>query len=274
MAMTLDQAVAEVRRTFPHPKYIHPDRERAWRHTAEHVMKHVPAGGSVLDFGSGPCDSAAVLALMGFQTYAGDDLLDSWHLQPGMRDKILKFARDTGVDFALLESTGPLPWRPQQFDMVMLHHVLEHIGESPRELMNAIVSCTKDGGHVFVTVPSAVNIRKRIDVLRGRTNYPGYDAFFWFPSPWRGHRREYCKGDLHSLAKNLGIRVVDVRSYHAMLDRLPGSVQGVYKAVTGIITGWRDSWMMIAQRPRGWAPLSEPPAGSALLSSHHFTGET
>jgi len=273
MPMTIDAAVADVRETFPQPRYLHGDRERAWRTIADRVARYVKPGGSVLDFGSGPCDAASVVALMGYEVHAGDDLMDTWHLLPGMREKIAAFAARHGVKFELLESTGPLPWGEQRFDMVMLHHVLEHIPESPKDLMTAIVSCAKDEGYVFVTVPSAVNIRKRLDVLRGRTNYPPYDQFYWYPPPWRGHRREYCRDDLVRLCRNLGLRQVELTTYHAMLLRIPPAARPLYKAATAVVPGWRDSWLLIAQRPRGWKRPTEPPAGSKVMASLHMTGE-
>jgi SAM-dependent methyltransferase len=270
MSMTLDQAVETVRRTFPHPKYIHEGRVRAWRHVARQAAGFVPPGGAVLDFGSGPCDAAAVLSLMGYKVSAGDDLLDTWHMLPGMREKILNFARDTGVDFTLIEEGKPLPWNAGGFDMVMLNHVLEHIGESPRELMLAMVARLKDGGHVLVNVPSAVNIRKRLDVLRGRTNYPDYDMFYWYPSPWRGHRREYCKHDLERLSANLGLTTRALFSYHYMLQVVPKPMQGPYKLATAIFPGWRDSWTLVAQKPAGW----KAPRESDISRRHSHAHES
>jgi SAM-dependent methyltransferase len=270
---SVDEAVAQVWKTFPNEAYLHADRERAWRTVARYVEKYVKPGGGVMDFGSGPCDTAAVLAQRGFRVAAGDDLQDAWHLLPGMREKILGFAREWNVDFRVLEHDKPLPWGPQQFDMVMLHHVLEHLPDSPKGLMNAVLATLKDEGYLFVSVPSAVNIRKRLDILRGRTNYPPYEQYYWMPGTWRGHRREYCRDDLARMARYLGLTLVELTTYHFMLNRVPGPAQGVYKAVTSIFPDWRDSWILIAQRPKGWTPREEPPANASFLKSLHMTGE-
>ena len=58
--------------------------------------------------------------------------------------------------------------------MVMSHDVLEHLHHSPRDLLNDLCELIKPNALLFITVPNAVNIRKRIDVLRGKTNLPDY----------------------------------------------------------------------------------------------------
>ena len=41
----------------------------------------------------------------------------------------------------------------------------------------------------------ASNIRKRIDLLLGKTNLPPFDGYYWSPDPWRDHNREYVLDD-------------------------------------------------------------------------------
>ncbi len=104
---------------------------------------------------------------------------DDWHQRPGNRAKIMDFARKAGVNFVLAEDEK-VPFAPETFDMVMIHHVLEHLHSSPRFLLNELLSLVKPEGFLFITVPNAVNARKRISVLLGRMNYPPFDAFYWY----------------------------------------------------------------------------------------------
>ncbi|MFN5944168.1 MAG: class I SAM-dependent methyltransferase [Phycisphaerae bacterium] len=255
----LEDALQRMKSSFPVQGYIKDDRIDHWRFMADLVCRHVSEGERVMDFGCGPGDFPWLLAQLGRDSWAGDDLQDPWHLKPGMHDTLKKYMGDAGVKFSLLEHDKPFPWPKNHFKMVMSHHTFEHIPESPKGLLEALVDLVAEDGLLLITVPSAVNIRKRLDVMRGRTNYPPYDQFYWLPSPWRGHRREYCRDDLAKMAQYLNLEVVELRAYTCMLARVPPSLRGVYKLVVSIFPDWQDSWILLARKPKGWKPLSLPP---------------
>jgi SAM-dependent methyltransferase len=119
---------------------------------------------------------------LGYQCSAYDDLQDDWHLLPGNREKILYFAKECGIDFKLA-ANGPMPFEKNWFDMIILNSVLEHLHDSPRDLLNDLIEFIKPGGLLYITVPNAVNIRKRIDVMLGYTNLPRYDIYYWYNKP-------------------------------------------------------------------------------------------
>ena len=77
-----------------------------------------------------------------------------------------------------------MPFSHELFDMVMMHDVLEHIHDTPRELLNDLLELLKPQGLLFVTVPNQVNIKKRIKVVMGRTNLTAFETFYW--STFRG----------------------------------------------------------------------------------------
>ncbi len=250
--MTPTEAIRRVREEFPFAGYLGTD-DTKYLATVEPVLRYLRAGDKILDFGSGPCDNTAILQHLGFQCTAYDDLADYWHQLDDNRQKILDFARHSGIDF-MVASEGPLPFEKHAFSMVMLNAVIEHLHDSPRDLLNDLLECVRPEGYLYITVPSAVNIRKRLSVLRGQTNYPPFDTFYWHPGPWRGHVREYTRGDLQRLASFLGLSVVELHSYHKMLSRIPRAARWVYRWVTAACTGWRDSWLLIAKKNPNWQP--------------------
>jgi hypothetical protein len=139
--------------------------------------------------------------------------------------------------------------------MVMIHDVLEHFDDSPRELLNKLLGFVRSGGYVFATVPNAANIRKRISGLIGRTIHPPFDLYYWSPGEWRGHVREYVKDDLIRLGRNLELSAVEVFSVHHMIERkVPRLARPVYRAVTTVVPGWRDTWSFIGKKPPDWTP--------------------
>jgi SAM-dependent methyltransferase len=258
--MTPRQALDHVKARFPFPGYVGSagSSDEEYFTIAQLVGTYLPPGSSILDFGSGPADKTALLQALGYACTAYDDLQDDWHKIPGNREKILRFAREEGVEFRVA-SSGAIPFERQSFDMVMLHAVIEHFHDSPRETLNDLIELIKPRGLLFITVPNAVNIRKRLDVLRGRTNLPGYDVFYWYPGPWRGHVREYVKGDLLQLADYLGVEILECRACDFMLSKLPRWLLRSYLAVTTVFPGWKDSWLLVARKPTDWVPRRELP---------------
>lgn len=231
--------------------------------TAATVCRYLPRGSRILDFGSGACHKSAVLQSLGYCVSATDDLGDA---QPGEADLIMSFARQQGVDFTRATgNTSPTlsHYAQSSFDMVMLHHVLEHWPHSPRVLCESLLSlCKPGGGFLFVTVPNAGNIRKRIALLAGKTNLPPYDAFYWTEGPYRGHVREYVRGDLVLLSQYLNLEILELNGIDdliAVQRRHPALVLP-YRLASAFFRGWKDTWKLVARKKREASPDSTPSA--------------
>ena len=249
----IEQAIDRLRQIFPFPGYVGEDAASSIRNIASTIMRRVPPGARILDFGAGPMDKTGALQLLGYRCSAIDDLQDFWHLEDGNQGKIIRFARQTGIDFQL---GGPLGYEPDSFDLVMLCDVLEHFHDSPRFLLHELLRVLKPEGYLFILVPHAANIRKRIDLLRGKTNLPDFETFFW-SQPFRGHVREYVKDDLLQLSSLMGLEITELKSCHNMLGKLNRPLRPLYLAVTTIFPSWRDTWILMARKPQDWTP--KPP---------------
>lgn len=230
----------------------------AYLNIAKTVLRYLQPGDRILDFGSGPCDKTAVIQTLGFKCSAYDDLQEIWHKAGRNRDKIIAFAKEFGIDFKIAIDDR-FPFEENSFDMLMMHDVLEHLHDSPRDLLNDLLMLVKPEGYFFATVPNAVSTRKRIYVLFGKTNLPPFRHYYWYPGPWRGHIREYTKDDLAELSEYLNLDIVELRSCHHMLSKLPTVVLPVYLAVTSVFTGWKDSWLLVAKKRTGWVPRKPLP---------------
>jgi SAM-dependent methyltransferase len=254
------EAIELVKKRFPFEGYMTYGSENkgAYATVAKTVTKYLKPGSRILDFGCGPCDKTAIVQALGFQCAAYDDLQDDWHRLPGNLEKIRRFATECGIDFRLSDGSS-LPFLADEFDMVMMHDVLEHLHNSPRDLVNDLLGLVKPGGLLFVTVPNAVNVRKRISVLFGRTNLPRFESFYWYPGAWRGHVREYVRNDLVLLAEYLGLDVLELRSCDHMLEKLPKAILPAYALITRVFPGWKDSWLLLAKKPAGWMPRKALP---------------
>lgn len=251
--MTPEEAIQLAVERFPFQEYMIPGAEEkgAYLNIADTVLRYLRPGDKILDFGCGPCDKTSILQFLGFQCSGYDDLQDDWHKFPGNREKILSFTRECGIDFRMA-SDGMLPFEKNSFDMVMLHDVLEHLHDSPRDLLNDLLELAKPEGLLFVTVPNAVNIRKRIYVLFGRTNLGRFDGYYWYPGSWRGHIREYVRDDLVKISEYLNLELLELRSCDHMLQQVPVAARPAYLFLTGLFRGWKDSWLLVAKKRQGW----------------------
>jgi SAM-dependent methyltransferase len=140
----------------------------------------------------------------------------------------------------------------------MLHDVIEHFHASPRPLLNQMIANMNPGGLLVLTVPNAGNIRKRLHLLAGKTNYPKYDYFYWYPGKWDGHVREYVRGDLQSLVEFLGLDLVKLQTFHIHLDILSPPTRALWQLVSKAIPNTRDSFYLIARKPDNWEPRERP----------------
>ena len=125
----------------------------ALRNVASTVARYLNPGSKILDFGSGSCHKSAVLQSMGYDCTDFDDLRDA---TPVEKEQIIAFAKEFEVDFRIIpdENTREgLPFDKESFDMVMMHHALEHFHDSPRNMVNDLLELTKPGGFFFATVP-------------------------------------------------------------------------------------------------------------------------
>ncbi|MEO8194595.1 MAG: class I SAM-dependent methyltransferase [Gemmatimonadales bacterium] len=249
---SIADAIKSVNSRFPIAGYMTPVKHGgAYATIAETSLQYLQPGDAILDFGCGPCDKTAILQAIGFSCAGCDDLQEDWHHTPGQRDSILAFARESGIDFRLNSGSG-LPFEHARFDMVMMHDVLEHIHDSPRELLNDLLELAKPEGLLFITVPNQVNIKKRIEVLLGRTNLTAYETFYWSDIPWRGHIREYVRDDLVKMADYLGLEILELRGVDHMLQKIPPAARPPYLLATALFNGWKDSWLMVARKKKGW----------------------
>ena len=255
----LKEAIQSVRQRFPFPGYIDAT-EASCINVCRAVQHWLPLPARILDVGAGPCDKTAVLSFLGYECTACDDLEDSWHGVSGNREHIVEFAKNSGIEYCVQRIETNLPFRDAEFDMIILNDVLEHLHESPRDMLLRLVRLLKASGLLLITVPNAANLRKRFRLLVGKTNLPSFEYYFWNPGPWRGHIREYVREDLELLVDYLGLEAVELRACHHMLRAMPRALRPVWVGLTFFARNSRDTWLLVARKGKGWLPRGKTPA--------------
>ena len=253
--MNYHRLMNELKEIFPFENYIKENSAGdPYKTVFSIATQYLPKKSNVLDFGSGPCDKTAVVALLGHNCIAYDDLQDTWHKESDNTRKILEFSKKIGVEYInTLESR--ISSQDVAFDMIMLNDVLEHLHESPKDILLSLVDLLKDDGILFITVPNAGNIKKRIILLTGGTNLGSFEKYYWYPGLWRGHIREYVYKDLINLSIFLDLDVELIDGCDHMLENVPPWLIPLYKFVTRFFPKWKDSWVLVARKKSDWSPL-------------------
>lgn len=256
------QVVDEVAASFPFRGYVQEGGRQALARIVPRIARHARAAEPrLLDIGCGPMDRTAVMQRLGFACSAVDDLSDPWHRRDGNLDRIVAFAEREGIRFHLQDATNGIPFPEESFDVVTLFDVIEHLHDSPRELLNAAGRHLRPGGVLAITMPNSTNLRKRIDVLRGRTNYPPLDQFFLSHEGWRGHVREYTLAETEHLCRLAGFEVLSATSFEGTAyDMLGGIPLKLFLGLVRLAPGLGSGLCVVARRPEGWRPVEADPA--------------
>jgi SAM-dependent methyltransferase len=210
----------------------------------------------LLDIGCGALDKTTVLQKMGYESFGCDDFQDPWHRQQKNLDPILEYANKCGVQVQVQGDDYVIPWDEGSFDVILMVNVIEHLHESPRKFLNSAGSYLREGGLFVVVMPNSVNLRKRLAVAMGRSNYTPARGFFENDGVWRGHVREYTLRETSQILEWAGFDVLKRQTFHGMVKQRLGNpvLRLLFQAVCLPVPGFRDTLLVAARKPVGWTP--------------------
>lgn len=164
-----------------------------------------------VDVGSGLNPLALGLQLLGMRTTMVDRFdypVEAKYV--GDHKPLMAVLADAGVRTARVDITRqPLPFGDDFADTISCIACVEHLHSSPRPLLRDIARVLKPGGHLLLGGPNAVNLRKRLSVLIGRSNLPPIEQFWSDGDPtWYGHVREPTMPEMHWMVEACGLTVV------------------------------------------------------------------
>lgn len=249
------RAIEAVRASYPFPD-IYEDTEATIEVIADVLQNLAPNGGRLLDIGCGALDKPVVFQRMGFQCFACDTFQDPWHLHKDNLELVLAFAHEAGVEVCSQAEDLAIPWEKGSFDVVTIINVVEHLHDSPREMLNFAGAYLKTGGLLVVNMPNSVNLRKRLSVVMGRSNYTPVKGFYESIGLWRGHVREYTPAETRQIIEWSGFEIVNEETYHGMLSRRLGNplLQRLFQGICLVFPGYKDGISVAARKPADWVP--------------------
>jgi SAM-dependent methyltransferase len=159
------------------------------------------SGRRLLDIGGGYCPFGVLCAAVGFDV----DIVDSYMQDFFSRHDLPQLVGEYGVRCQAVDVVREsLPFEEGSFDVVTSFDSLEHWHHSPRGLFAEIRRVLRPGGLFLLGVPNAVNLRKRIAVLGGKSNWSHFEDWY-YPPDFHGHVREPTRRDLERTVPDLGL---------------------------------------------------------------------
>jgi 2-polyprenyl-3-methyl-5-hydroxy-6-metoxy-1,4-benzoquinol methylase len=250
------RAFLEVKEAFPFPNYMDNNLTK-YASVLSEIMNEFPVGSKILSIGAGPCDFEAILSKLGYVVTAVDDLKDHWHLIGNNRTRIRDFAEKMSVN--LLIKAEPSVLKENYFDVVLLIDIIEHLHQSPRELLNYSISLLKPNGMLVIETPNTVALAKRLKVLFGKSNHVDADFFYWNIGDYRSHVREYTLFELKQILAYHNIHEVKSKMVNIMVDMVKDAnffVLTAYKLLSGVYPNFRDTILISGKKPKDWLPTS------------------
>lgn len=154
----------------------------------------------MLDVGGNHGLFPALLAARGARVV----VVDSFEgLDQAQLDEVIEHYAALGVETIVSDAvTDPLQFEAGTFEAVTSFDAMEHFHHSPRRLFDEVRRVSKPGALVALGVPNAVNARKRVAVLFGRSNWSHFEDW-WSPDVFQGHVREPTVSELRRIGDYL-----------------------------------------------------------------------
>jgi 2-polyprenyl-3-methyl-5-hydroxy-6-metoxy-1,4-benzoquinol methylase len=148
------------------------------------------------------------------------------------------------------------PYTNNEFNLVVMTEVIEHLTGNPRVYLDEIRRVLKPNGFLLITTPNAVHLKNRAKVLIGQSPAFPVDQLLETKqdddSIYFRHNREFTKEELTKIVVNSGFTVKTARYFSAYTPFRRFKKTNVIKYVgymfTRLIPSFRDSILLIAER--------------------------
>ena len=212
-----------------HETYVSHHRAEYVR-TVRDVLKYRPVSDrtvKVLEIGAFFGVVCIALASLGYDVTAAD--VPEYIDLPEQADRYGRFGIKTkGIRLEQII----LPFEDEQFDVVIMCEVLEHLNFNPLPLLKEINRIGAPGSIFYVSMPNATSIYHRVAIVRGHAVGVQVGEFFEQLDPTNslianGHWREYTATETREMLEPLGYRIADQYYFSIGDSRPPRSMRGL-----------------------------------------------
>jgi|ETNmetMinimDraft_15_1059895.scaffolds.fasta_scaffold04601_2 SAM-dependent methyltransferase len=191
-----------------YPAALRPDQAQDAERIGFQLEQVFRPGASLADLGGGLGLLSPAAASVGIQAWLVDDFGDPVNQRFPIRELGVHTKMGVGLVDAPVREWGE-GFDDASLDVVTCIDSIEHWHHSPRPVFAEAMRVLKPGGVLFIGGPNAVNLRKRISVPLGRSNWSHFED--WYDSDeFRGHVREPVVGDLTRILDDLDFELAGV----------------------------------------------------------------
>jgi SAM-dependent methyltransferase len=185
--------------------------ENYGKHVSElDVFERYPAE-SILDLGGGDAIDLICLRRLGSEArmVLVDNFLPPLENRMGEESRPLKVTLNAGIEVVnhdfWLEPRLPFP--DDEFDLITILDVLEHLPGSPMTILEEVRRILKPDGKLVVSGPNAASLMSRMDLLLGQHPYMPFEL--WTKPGYVSHFREYTPREYERIVEMAGFEVIE-----------------------------------------------------------------
>lgn len=150
-------------------------------------------------------------------------LVEHYGYYHGALDDLAEYLTMSGVDVWDADFTTELETEPRQYTLVTNMAMIEHLPDSPKQLMDNLRASIATDGLLVLEVPNIAYFHRRRRLLLGRSVHPSLESLYLSATPYVGHRREYTASELLQLVSWSGLRIREIVMYNYSLSLRRGS---------------------------------------------------
>jgi SAM-dependent methyltransferase len=185
---------------------------RTRRFEAARVAEKLPPKGTLLDIGCGAGFIPRYFHRLGFRVIS-TDFADTGGVQA------LTALIERGIEGHFLNvGADPLPVPDNSVDVVFAGNVVEHLPNSPRRFVADLKRVLKPGGFLVMDTKNAVDLKTRLKVLAGVSNWAPLARFYDLEiNPH--HHKEYTLKELGQLLNLAGFEQIELYAFETFFQQ-------------------------------------------------------
>jgi 2-polyprenyl-3-methyl-5-hydroxy-6-metoxy-1,4-benzoquinol methylase len=145
-------------------------------------------------------------------------LVEHFGYYHGALDELAEYLAASGVEIWDVDFTAKLEVEPPQYTLVTNMAMIEHLPDSPKQLLENLKASTAASGLLILEVPNIAYYYRRRQLLFGRSVHPPLEELYASEAPYVGHRREYTAAELVQLVSWTGMRVCETALFNYSLS--------------------------------------------------------
>lgn len=150
-------------------------------------------------------------------------LVEHYAYYHGALDDLADYLVTCGVRIWDSDFTRKLDAEPPRHALVTNMAMIEHLPDSPKQLMDNLCASTAVGGLLVLEIPNIAYFYQRRRLLLGHSVHPELKSLYLSEAPYVGHHREYTASEVLTLVSWSGMRVREIVLFNYSLSLRRGS---------------------------------------------------